>query len=37
MSSTIARTVERPIGRYAPPDWHARNGKLSEVTNRKRV
>ena len=32
MSSTVARTVDRPIGRYAPPDWHARNSKLSEVT-----
>ena len=36
MSSTVARTVDRPIGRYAPPDWHARNGKLSEVARNTR-
>jgi len=36
MSSTVARTVERPIGRYAPPDWHARNGKISEVSRNTR-
>jgi len=36
MSSTVARTVDRPIGRYAPPDWHARNSKLSEVARNTR-
>jgi len=36
MSSTVSRTVERPIGRYAPPDWHARNSKLSEVARNTR-
>jgi len=28
--------VDRPIGRYAPPDWHARNSKLSEVARNTR-
>jgi len=32
----VARTVDRPIGRYAPPDWHARNSKLSEVARNTR-
>merc|ERR1711963_502189 len=36
MSSTVSRTVERPIGRYAPPDWHSRNSKLSEVARNTR-
>jgi len=36
MSSTVARTVDRPIGRYAPPDWHARNSKMSEVARNTR-
>ena len=36
MSSTITRTVERPVGRYAPPDWHARNNKLSDVSRNTR-
>merc|ERR1712226_982122 len=32
----VSRTVERPIGRYAPPDWHSRNSKLSEVARNTR-
>merc|ERR1712226_1325446 len=32
----VSRTVERPIGRYAPPDWHARNSKPSEVARNTR-
>ena len=28
--------MDRPIGRYAPPDWHARNSKLSDVARNTR-